>query len=74
MMNNDHQTDSFMFDLDNLIRRYKHEFDLNDQSIVGCLEFMKLTVMTDAEVLFDPEDIDEDDNNNNGNGNISPHF
>jgi hypothetical protein len=33
---------------------------------------MKLTVMTDAEVLFDPEDIDEDDNNN-GND-ISPHF
>jgi hypothetical protein len=34
---------------------------------------MKLTVMTDAEVLFDPEDIDEDDNNTKGND-ISPHF
>jgi len=60
MTNND-QTDSFMFDLDNLIRRYQQEFDLNDQTIVGALEFAKLTVLTDAEIIFSPEDIDEDD-------------
>ena len=41
-----------MFDLDNLIRRYQQEFDLNDQTIVGALEFAKLTVLTDAEILF----------------------
>ena len=51
-MNNNDQTDSFMFDLDNLIRRYQQEFDLNDQTIVGALEFAKLTVLTDAEILF----------------------
>ena len=51
-MDNNHQTDSFMFDLDNLIRRYQQEFDINDQTIVGCLEFAKLTVLTDAEILF----------------------
>ena len=60
-MNNNDQTDSFMFDLDNLIRRYQQEFDLNDQTIVGALEFAKLTVLTDAEIIFSPEDIDEDD-------------
>ena len=60
MTNND-QTDSFMFDLDNLIRRYQQEFDLNDQTIVGALEFAKLTVLTDAEIIFSMEDLDEDD-------------
>ena len=60
-MNNNDQTVSFMFDLDNLIRRYQQEFDLNDQTIVGALEFAKLTVLTDAEIIFSMEDIDEDD-------------
>ena len=60
-MDQNNQTDSFMFDLDNLIRRYQQEFDLNDQTIVGALEFAKLTVLTDAEIIFSPEDLDEDD-------------
>ena len=65
-MNNNDQMDSFMFDLDNLIRRYQQEFDLNDQTIVGALEFAKLTVPTDAEILFTVDeanllDDDEDD-------------
>ena len=60
-MNNNDQTDSFMFDLDNLIRRYQQEYDLNDQTLVGALEFAKLTVLTDAEIIFSPEDLDQDD-------------
>ena len=60
-MNNNDQTDSFMFDLDNLIRRYQPEFVLNDQTIVGALEFAKLTVLTDADIIFSPEDLDQDD-------------
>ena len=65
-MDQNNQTDSFMFDLDNLIRRYQQEFDLNDQTIVGALEFAKLTVLTDAEILFtmdesDPSSLLEDD-------------
>jgi hypothetical protein len=74
-MNNNDQTDSFMFDLDNLIRRYQQEFDLNDQTIVGALEFAKLTVLTDAEILFtvDDEDLlDEDDSDFDGF--LSPSF
>lgn len=70
-MDQNNQTDSFMFDLDNLIRRYQQEFDLNDQTIVGALEFAKLTVLTDAEIIFSPEDLDEDDDLDDL---ISPNF
>ena len=81
MTNND-QTDSFMFDLDNLIRRYQQEFDLNDQTIVGALEFAKLTVLTDAEILFKVDECsqseyDEDlleDDDKDFDGFISPSF
>jgi len=74
MTNND-QTDSFMFDLDNLIRRYQQEFDLNDQTIVGALEFAKLTVLTDAEILFTADDMDVlDPEDDDYDGFISPQF
>ena len=78
-MNNNDQTDSFMFDLDNLIRRYQQEFDLNDQTIVGALEFAKLTVLTDAEILFtidesDPSSLLDDDEDDDFGGFISPQF
>ena len=76
-MNNNDQTDSFMFDLDNLIRRYQQEFDLNDQTIVGALEFAKLTVLTDAEILFtmDDEDLlDPEEDDDDFDGFISPQF
>ena len=66
-MDMNHQVDSFMFDLDNLIRRYQQEYDLSDQALVGALELVKLTILTDSSILFSPEDIDEDDG-------ISPHF
>lgn len=76
-MNNNDQTDSFMFDLDNLIRRYQQEFDLNDQTIVGALEFAKLTVLTDAEILFTMDDeghVLDDDDDDLMDGFISPKF
>jgi hypothetical protein len=66
-MDMNHQVDSFTFDLDNLIRRYQQEYDLSDQALVGALELVKLTILTDSSILFSPEDIDEDDG-------ISPHF
>ena len=74
MTNND-QTDALMFDLDNLIRRYQQEYDLNDQTIVGALEFAKLTVLTDAEILFtmDEEQVLDDDDDDY-DGFISPSF
>ena len=74
-MDQNNQTDSFMFDLDNLIRRYQQEFDLNDQTIVGALEFAKLTVLTDAEILFTMDDghvLDDDEEEDDGF--LSPQF
>lgn len=71
-MNHDHQTDSFMFNLDTLIRRYQHEFDLNDQTIVGCLEFAKLTVLTDGDILFSDDLLADDDDDKDDL--ISPQF
>ena len=78
-MDQNNQTDSFMFDLDNLIRRYQQEFDLNDQTIVGALEFAKLTVLTDAEILFtmdesDPSSLLDDEENDGYDDFISPSF
>ena len=77
-MDNNSQTDSFMFDLDNLIRRYQQEFDLNDQTIVGALEFAKLTVLTDAEILFTVDECDQDDllddSDDDSDGFLSPSF
>lgn len=73
-MDQNNQTDSFMFDLDNLIRRYQQEFDLNDQTIVGALEFAKLTVLTDAEILFTMDDMLEDSDDDLMDGFISPQF
>jgi len=66
-MDMNHQVDSFTFDLDNLIRRYQQEYDLSDQALVGALELVKLTILTDSSILFSPEDVDEEDG-------ISPHF
>ena len=59
------QTDALTYDLMNVINRYREEFDLNYQTIVGVLEFVKLDLMTDG-VCFvadlDDDDEDEEDN------------
>jgi hypothetical protein len=71
-MDHNNQTDAFMFAIDNLIRRYQQEFDLNDQTIVGCLEFAKLTVLTDADILFSADESELLDEENDDD--INPHF
>jgi len=53
------QTDALTYDLMNVINRYGEEFDLNHQTIVGVLEFVKLDLMTDG-VCF-VADLDDDD-------------
>ena len=57
------QTDALTYDLLAVINRYREEFDLNHQTIVGALEFVKLDLMTDMNVVWfdDDEDDDEDD-------------
>ena len=58
------QTDALTYDIMNVLNRYREEFDLNHQTIVGVLEFVKLDLMTDG-VCFvaDLDDDDEEDDN-----------
>ena len=68
-MNINDQTDTFQYELAKLIYRFKSEYDINDYTIAGCLDFAKLSVLTETDdVIFNPdlsdEEDTEDDNNN----------
>ena len=65
-MHIDDQTDTFQYELAKLIYRFKREYDLNDYTIAGCLDFAKLSVSTETDdVIFAPDEElleeDEDD-------------
>ena len=53
------QAKAFGQDLDNLIHRYKHEFDLSYNQMVGALEFQKARLIQQA---FDYYKDDEQEN------------
>ena len=58
------QTDTFQYELAKLIYRFKREYDLNDYTIAGCLDFAKLSVLTETDdVIFegDVELLEEDE-------------
>ena len=59
-MDIDTQTDLLTNDLCNLINRYKGEFDLNDQTILGVLEFVKYDILATSVILLELEEDDED--------------
>ena len=70
LMDINEQTDTFQYELAKLIYRFKGEFDLNDYTIAGCLDFAKLSVLTDTDdVIFEgpllTEEEDEQEENNN---------
>jgi len=60
------QIDMFNNDLHNLIYRYKSEYDLHDETLIGCIDAVKLSVMDSLTIDFvsdiDLEDDDEEDN------------
>ena len=62
-MHIDEQTETFQYELAKLIYRFKREYDLNDYTIAGCLDFAKLSVLTETDdVIFAPdEELLEDD-------------
>jgi len=82
------QTDTLQYELAKLVYRFKSEYDLNDYTIAGCLDFCKLSVLTDTDdVIFagEPdnaldmlntgeltEDTDEEDTDNTDE--TLPHF
>jgi len=56
------QTDTFQYELAKLVYHFKREYDLNDYTIAGCLDFAKLSVLTDTDdVIFTGEEPLEDD-------------
>ena len=65
-MNINDQTDTFQYELAKLIYRFKKEYDLNDYTIAGCLDFCKLSVLTETDdVIFTGEELLEDDEEDN---------
>jgi len=61
-VNIDDQTDTFQYELAKLIYRFKREYDLNDYTIAGCLDFAKLSVLTETDdVIFTMEDDTDDE-------------
>ena len=61
-MNINDQTDTFQYELAKLIYRFKKEYDLNDYTIAGCLDFAKLSVLTETDdVIFEGDFSTEDD-------------
>jgi len=65
-MNINDQTDTFQYELAKLVYRFKREYDLNDYTIAGCLDFAKLSVLTETDdVIFTPDEeiLDEEEDN-----------
>ena len=61
-MDIDTQTDLLTNDLCNIINRYKGEFDLNDQTIIGVLEFVKYDLLATSVIEFDVDfDLEEEE-------------
>ena len=68
LMDINEQTDTFQYELAKLIYRFKGEFELNDYTIAGCLDFAKLSVLTDTDdVIFEGPLTDEEEEENNNN-------
>ena len=66
------QTETFQYELAKLVYHFKREYDLNDYTIAGCLDFCKLSVLTETDdVIFtgelteDTDEEDTEDDNNN---------
>jgi len=56
------QTDTFQYELAKLVYHFKREYDLNDYTIAGCLDFAKLSVLTDSDdVIFEGDFSTEDE-------------
>ena len=73
-MNIDDQTDTFQYELAKLVYRFKSEYDLNDYTIAGCLDFCKLSVLTETDdVIFNP-DLSDNEEDTEDDPDIYPTF
>ena len=61
-MNINEQTDQFLFELQNVINRFKAEYDLNHATIIGTLEIVKMDYLVDGdEIVFEDDMTDDED-------------
>ena len=80
------QTETFQYELAKLVYHFKREYDLNDYTIAGCLDFCKLSVLTETDdvifagepdnaldMLNNPDLADEEDTEDD-NDEALPHF
>ena len=76
-MNINDQTDTFQYELAKLIYRFKSEYDINDYTIAGCLDFGKLSVLTETDDVIFTGELTEDTDNEEDTDNTDetfPHF
>jgi hypothetical protein len=52
------QTETFQYELAKLVYHFKREYDLNDYTIAGCLDFCKLSVLTETDDVIFTADAD----------------
>jgi len=60
-MNINEQTDQFLFELQNVINRFKAEYDLNHATIIGTLEIVKMDYLVDSDDIVFEDDMDDED-------------
>lgn len=60
-MNINEQTDQFLFELQNVINRFKAEYDLNQATIIGTLEIVKMDYLVDGDEIVFEDDMDDED-------------
>ena len=73
-MNINEQTDTLQYELAKLVYRFKSEYDLNDYTIAGCLDFCKLSVLTDTDDVIFTGEITTEDTDEEDTDDIQPHF
>ena len=61
-MNINEQTDQFLFELQNVVNRFRAEYDLNHATIIGTLEIVKMDYLVEGdEIVFEDDMSDEDE-------------
>ena len=64
------QTDAFLFELQNVVNRFRAEYDLNHATIIGTLEILKIDYLTESNISFECDiDLDDEEEEEESTGN-----
>jgi len=58
-MNINEQTDAFLFELQNVVNRFRAEYDLNHATIIGTLEIVKMDYLIEGDEVEFIDDMDD---------------